>query len=194
MIRTVLIVFVLSISVLNCFGQDKIIVAPFFIESNDTLFIAEVLEVKVLEFKNNEDRRHYYMLKRRVFKVYPYALVAKERLKAIKSGLDTIPKKRHKKRYTKEVARWVKEEYSEQLKNLTMSEGKILVKLIYRETHSTSYELVRSYRGKFNAFFWQTMAKLWDNDLKATYDPVNVAEDMLIEHMLLQAKIEGKLE
>jgi len=75
-----------------------------------------------------------------------------------------------------------------------MSEGKILVKLIYRETNKSSYELVKSYRGRFNAFFWQTMAKLWDNNLKTEYDPVNMREDMLIEHILIQAKLEGTFE
>jgi hypothetical protein len=75
-----------------------------------------------------------------------------------------------------------------------MSEGKILVKLIYRETKTTSYEIVKSYRGRFNAFFWQTMAKLWNNNLKTAYDPVNAREDMLIEHILIQAKLEGKFE
>ena len=75
-----------------------------------------------------------------------------------------------------------------------MSEGKILVKLIFRETNTTSYEIVKSYRGRFNAFFWQTMAKFWNNNLKTEYDPVNNREDMLIEHILIQAKLEGKLE
>ena len=75
-----------------------------------------------------------------------------------------------------------------------MSEGKILVKLIYRETNTTSYEIVKSYRGRFNAFFWQTMAKLWDNNLKTEYDPVNNREDMLIEHILIQANLEEKFE
>jgi hypothetical protein len=108
--------------------------------------------------------------------------------------LDSIPKRRQKKRYTKEVTKWVKEEYTDRLKNLTMTEGKILVKLIYRETHTTSYEIVKSYRGRFNAFFWQTMARLWNNDLKTEYDPVNVREDMLIEHIIIQAKLEGKFK
>mgnify|MGYP001380488592 CR=1 FL=1 len=111
----------------------------------------------------------------------------------IQEGLDTIPKRRHKKLYTKEVAKWVKEEYSEQLKNLTMSEGKILVKLIYRETKTTSYQIVKSYRGRFNAFFWQTMAKFWDNNLKTEYDPVNVREDMLIESTKLIPKVKVKI-
>ena len=124
--------------------------------------------------------------------MYPYALAAKVKLESIQKGLDSIPKRRHKKRYTKEVAKWVKEEYAGQLKNLTMSEGRLLVKLIYRETQITSYQLVKSYRGRFNAFFWQTLAKFYDNNLKAKYDPINEREDMLIEHIILQAKLEGK--
>ena len=125
--------------------------------------------------------------------MYPYSLTAKVKLWAIQDGLDSIPKRRHKKRYTKEVAKWVKEEYTEKLKNLTMSEGRILVKLIYRETQITSYQLVKSYRGRFNAFFWQTLAKFYNNDLKTKYDPINDREDMLIEHIILQAKLEGRL-
>ena len=182
------------ISTINLYSQNKkVIIADLDIINGDTLFIKEFPEVEILEFKDNIERRKYYILKRRVLKVYPYALVAKEKLDAIQRGLDSIPKRRHKKRYTKQVASWVKDEYTDQLKNLTMSEGRILVKLIYRETKITSYDIVRSYRGRFNAFFWQTMAKLWENNLKTQYDPVNIKEDMLIEHIILQAKIEGKL-
>ena len=185
---------IIFISTINLYSQNKnVIIADLDIINGDTLFIKEFPEVEILEFKDNIERRKYYILKRRVLKVYPYALVAKEKLDAIQRGLDTIPKRRHKKRYTKQVASWVKDEYTDQLKNLTMSEGRILVKLIYRETKITSYDIVRSYRGRFNAFFWQTMAKLWENNLKTQYDPVNIKEDMLIEHIILQAKIEGKL-
>ena len=175
-------------------AQEKVIISPFTIVNSDTFFIADVPEVEVLAFRDKNERSKYYILKRRVVKVYPYALAAKEKLMSIQKGLDSIPKRRHKKRYTKEVAKWVKEEYADRLKNLTMSEGKILVKLIYRETNTTSYEIVKSYRGRFNAFFWQTMAKFWDNNLKTEYDPVNDREDMLIEHILIQAKLEGKFE
>lgn len=175
-------------------AQDKILIAPFSILDGDTFFIADVPEVEILAFKDKNERKKYYILKRRVLKVYPYALAAKIKLQSIQNGLDLIPKRRQKKRYTKEVAKWVKEEYADKLKNLTMSEGKILVKLIYRETNSSSYEILKSYRGRFNAFFWQTMAKFWDNNLKTEYNPVNIREDMLIEHIIIQAKLEGKLE
>ena len=75
-----------------------------------------------------------------------------------------------------------------------MSEGKILVKLIYRETQTTSYEIVKSYRGRFNAFFWQTMARIWENNLKTKYDPLSIREDMLIEHIIIQEKLEERLK
>ena len=173
-------------------AQVKPTIKEFTIIDEDTIIISKVPEVEILAFKDYDEKLRYYILKRKVLKVYPYALKAKTKLVAIQGGLDSIPKRRHKKRYTKEVANWVKEEYAEQLKNLTMSEGRILVKLIYRETQITSYELVKSYRGRFNAFFWQTLAKFYDNDLKAKYDPINDREDMLFEYIILQAKLEGK--
>ena len=83
----------------------------------------------------------------------------------------------------------LKKNYEESLKKLTMSEGKILVKLIYRETSLTTYNIVKSYRGRFNAFFWQTMAKLWNNDLKTIYDPSTVREDYLIENIINEEKL-----
>ena len=173
-------------------AQDKPTIKEFTIIDDDTIIISKVPEVEILAFKNYDEKLRYFILKRKVLKVYPYALAAKVKLESIQKGLDSIPKRRHKKRYTKEVAKWVKEEYAEQLKNLTMSEGRILVKLIFRETQITSYELVKSYRGRFNAFFWQTLAKFYDNSLKAKYDPINEREDMLIEHIILQAKLGGK--
>ena len=192
--RIFIVIAFLSICFITSSAQNKILIASFIIVDGDTVFTSNIPEVEIFSFKDKYERNKYYILKRRVLKVYPYALVAKEKLHGIQEGLDTIPKRRHKKRYTKEVAKWVKEEYTKQLKNLTMSEGKILVKLIYRETKTTSYEIVKSYRGRFNAFFWQTIAALWKNNLKMEYNPVNVREDMLIEHILIQAKLEGKFE
>ncbi|MEC7645867.1 MAG: DUF4294 domain-containing protein [Bacteroidota bacterium] len=174
-------------------AQEKII-ADFEVVDDDTIFFSDLPEVEILDFKNQDEKNTYFILKRRVLKVYPYALVAKKKLNEIKLILDTIPKKRKKKHYTKEVTKWVKEEYSEKLKKLTINEGKILVKLIYRETNTTPYNIVKSYRGRFNAFFWQTMARIWDNNLKTVYDPVNLSEDMMIEHILIQAKLEGVLD
>ena len=189
----ILLFFLFSLFFLSLNAQT-INVLDFEVIDQDTIFFSKLPEVEILAFKSKEDKNAYYILKRRVLKVYPYALIAKKKLDEIKSNLENIPKRRKKKQYTKEVTKWVKEEYTDRLKSLTMNEGKILVKLIYRETNTTSYDIVKSYRGSFNAFFWQTMAKFWDNNLKTQYDPVNIREDMLIEHILIQAKLEGVLE
>lgn len=175
-------------------SAQEINIIDFEVVNNDTIFFTDLPEVEILEFKNNEERNTYFILKRRVFKVYPYALLAKSKLDEIRIAIDTIPKRRKRKRYAKEVANWVKDEYTDTLKKLTMTEGKILVKLIYRETNITSYDIVKSYRGRFNAFFWQTMARIWDNNLKTSYNPDTNREDMLIEHILIHAKLEGKLD
>jgi len=189
----ILLFLIFSIFFISLKAQE-INVIDFEIINNDTIFLSDLPEVEVLRFNSKEQRNTYFLLKRRVLKVYPYALIAKKKLDEIQVALDTIPRRRQKKRYTKEVTKWVKEEYTDRLKNLSMKEGKILVKLIYRETNTTSYDIVKSYRGRFNAFFWQTMAKIWNNNLKTEYDPVNNEEDMLIEHILIQAKLEGKFK
>jgi hypothetical protein len=171
-------------------SQGKLIIVDLEVVGYDTVISSDLPEVEILDFKSQDEKNNYFILKRRVLKVYPYAVVAKKKLQEIKLALDTIPKRRKKKRYTREVARWLKEQYTDRLKDLTISEGKILVKLIYRETNSTSYKILKSYRGSFNALFWQIMAKIWDNNLKTGYDPINIREDMLIEYILIEDGIE----
>ena len=192
--RVIIVIAFLSICFITISAQNKTLVAPFFIVDGDTVFSSNIAEIKIFDFKDKNERKKYYILKRRVLKVYPYALIAKEKLADIQKEVVTISKRRYKTRYTKEMTKWVKEEYADRLKNLTMSEGRILVKLIYRETKITSYEIIKEYRGIFNAFFWQGMATLWNNNLKTEYDPVGIKEDVLIEHILIQAKSEGKFE
>ena len=158
--------------------------------NDDTIFFSQIPQVEILSFKSYSERKNYYKLKKKVLKVYPFAKTAKLKLIQINAAIDTIPKKRKRKKYTKKITKWVKEEYTERLKSLTKSEGRILVKLIYRETQTTSYQIVKSYRGRFNAYFWQTIATFWDNNLKLKYDPVNSIEDKLIEHIIKDSKLE----
>ena len=173
-------------------SQD-IVVKDFIVENGDTILITEIPSVEILSFVDIKERFKYRILKRKVLKVYPYALYTKQKLQEIEQDIEGISKKRKKKKYTKEVSKFLKEELGEKMKNLTRSEGNILVKLIYRETKVSTYKLLKLYRGSFNAMFWQTMAKIYDNDLKQEYDPENVREDMFIEHIIIQAKLEGEL-
>ena len=188
------IVLIFYFSCYDAYAQDKLIIADFELIKEDTVFVSYLPEVDILDFKDKGEKMTYLILKKRVLKVYPYSIIAKERLDKINLTLDSIPKRRKKKRYIKEVTKWMKNEYSDRLKNLTMKEGELLVKLIYRETNLTTYDIIRLYRGRFNAFFWQTMAKFWNNDLKNIYNPKNNREDMFIEHIIKEAKLEEKLK
>ena len=106
-------------------------------------------------------------------------------------ALDSIGKKRKKRKHIRSVAKIIKKQYATALKNLSMKEGRILIKLIYRETGISTYHLLREYRGWWSATMWQTFAKMYDHDLKSTFDPVNNREDMFIDKILEQAKREG---
>jgi len=178
------VIILISFFFKSSYCQDKIIISDFEIIDGDTIFIKNFPDVEIKGFKNYKDRRAYYILQKRVLKVYPYALLAKEQLNKMENDLKEL-KKRKRKKYIRRHVNSIKNQYKDELKNLTMSEGKILVKLIHRETATTSYDVVKLYRGRFNAFFWQTMAKVWDNNLKTTYDPANVQEDQLIEMIIL---------
>ena len=178
-----------------CLAQtDTLLIKEIQVEHGDTFITADLRSVEVLDFKSAEDKRYYYRLKRKTLKVYPYALLAAHKLDSIQQDLEQIPRRRKRKKYVKAVEQWAKEDLTAELKKLTRWEGRILVKLIYRETQISSYDLVKDLRGGLHAFFWQQLAKLYDNNLKATYNPLEVREDHLIEHILLEVKQEGKFQ
>ena len=148
-------------------------------------------ELDLIRFKTNEDRINYLRTKKRIKRVYPIALFAKEKLNQINLSLDSIPKKRKKRKFKRELGKWVKNEYEPIFRKMSIMEGRILIKLVYRETEFTTYDLIKEYKGRFSAFFWQRVIKVYDNDLKMKYDPVNNPEDKLIETILNELIIEG---
>tara|TARA_B100000989_G_scaffold202225_1_gene153010 strand:- start:2187 stop:2774 length:588 start_codon:yes stop_codon:yes gene_type:complete len=148
-------------------------------------------ELDLIRFKTNEDRINYLRTKKRIKRVYPIALFAKEKLNQINLSLDSIPKKRKKRKFKRELGKWVKNEYEPIFRKMSIKEGRILIKLVYRETEFTTYDLIKEYKGRFSAFFWQRVIKVYDNDLKMKYDPINNSEDKLIETILNELIIEG---
>ncbi len=168
-----------------CFAQkDSLLIKEIKVLEGDTFITTELHNINILSFRTEESKRYYYRLKRKTLKVYPYALLAAYKLDSIKQDLEHIPRKRKRKKYVKAVEQWAKENLSEELKKLTRWEGRILVKLIYRETGICTYEIVKNLRGGWNAFIWQQVAKIYDNNLKNTYQPTSNKEDILIEHIL----------
>lgn len=140
-------------------------------------------------FKSKRFEKRYYRLERKVKKVYPYALKAAELLDKYEASYLDTDSERERKKYVKQVEKELVAQYGDELKKLSISEGRILIKLIDRETRHTSYDLIKDLKGGLVAFFWQGVAKIFGNDLKDEYDPV--MEDILIERIIY--KIEAGL-
>ncbi len=170
--------------------QDHIVID----DSLELTYISLLNEILLVDFKplSKVEKRDYYRLRRKVLKVYPYALEASKLFVEVTSKYQEIDKRRKRRRYTRKKEKWVKEIFSEQLKKLTRSEGRVLIKLINRNTQITTHELIKAYRGGLTAFFWQRMAKFYDSDLKMIYSPETIREDQLIE-MIIQKAIRAQL-
>ena len=126
--------------------------------------------------------------------MYPFAKLASERLTVMTERLNTIESKRLKRKYTKRIQKYIEEEFSEELKKLTRTEGQILVKLIHRQTGRTAFDLVKELRTGWRAFWYNTTASLFDISLKEEYKPFEVKEDYLIEDILERSFQSGLLE
>ena len=127
------------------------------------------------------------ILQRRVYKVYPYAKTASERLIMLNKGLAALNSNREKRRYFKIVENYLNNEFETQLKNLSRKDGQILVKLINRQTGKTTFELIRELKSGWKAFWSNNAASLFDINLKTQYVPMEVNEDYLIETILVRA-------
>ena len=145
-------------------------------------------------FRNEEQRKKYEFLKYRVKKVYPYAKLAADKLYQIERTLDTLSKNRQKKRYTKKVQEEAEARFTDELKKLSRSQGKILIKLIYRQTGDSAYDLVKNLRSGWRAFWYNNTAWFYDLSLKSVYNPLEVEEDFWIEDILQRAFSRKELE
>lgn len=154
----------------------------------------EVYVFSKLKFSTYNDKLRYYILRRKTIKVFPYAKLAAERLSELNDSLSSIKKSRKRKKYTKEVQKYIEGEFSDELKKLTRTEGQILVKLIYRQTGNTAFGLVKELRSGWRAFWYNTTAKMFNISLKEEYRPDLIHEDYLIEDILQRAFAAGRLE
>ena len=180
------------LQLVTVFSQDEN--STYFKIEGDSVFkkeidLKEVVIYKPVVFANNQERLNYFVLKRKVLKVYPYAKMASERLAKLNDRLNKIKSKRKKKKYTKMLEKFLQEELTAELKKLTRTEGQILVKLIYRETGSTAFSLVRELRNGFRAFTYNTIAKVFKISLKEEYNPLKVREDLFIEDILRNSSL-----
>ncbi len=162
---------------------------PAYIDANgDTIAVVFLPSITISSkrvFKTKRDQNRYNKLYYNVLKAYPLAKVAGKRLQELEAALPSIPEHKRQK-HIKGVEEDLKKKYKQDLLNLTVSQGKILIKLIDRETSRTGYEVIKEFRGGFQAFMWQSLAGLFGTNLKTGYDD---QEDRDIE--LILQDIEG---
>ncbi len=163
-----------------------IYVARMVIIDGDTLWVAELDEVYIFptkKFKNRREYRRYTRLIYNVKKAYPWAKLAGRKLDEVEVRMATLSTEKEQREYIKQVEKELLDDYKEDLKKLTVTQGRILIKLVDRETGDTSYELVRELRGNLSAAFWQALARLFGSNLKSEFDAEG--EDRLIEQIII---------
>jgi len=154
----------------------------------------EVLLLPRRPFKNSEQIRKYLILKRKTIKVYPYSVMASKRLKSLNNRLLVIKTKRERRRYTRMVQKFLEDELTPELSKLTKSEGQILIKLIYRQTGITTYNLVKNLRNGVKAFLYNTTARFFDLNLKTEFNPEIILEDYYIEDIIQRSVRDNLIE
>jgi len=149
----------------------------------------EIKEVTVVGRQKGSARkvqsqlRKYDRLVYNLKRAYPYALIVRARLEMANEDLAGIPEEKDRRKYIKDLEKDVFAEYEDDMRRMTITQGRLLIKLIDRETQNTSYELIRQYRGGLSAAFWQGVARIFGTNLKEEYDPYG--EDALIELIII---------
>ncbi len=180
---TLLFLIIIFFTYSNVLGQDKKYhVVQYRIVGKDTIPYIKVSGVEIFDFKIFKTKRQAKRnsrLIRNVIAVYPWAKLAGAKLKEYETIFLETESKKEQHKIMKQVEKDINDEYGGELKKLTISQGKILIKLIDRETGDTSFDLVQDFRGKFVAFFYQSFARIFGYNLKERYDPEG--EDKNIE-------------
>ncbi len=180
-------------------SQDTSAPKKMLIIEHDTIVVSEitldeVIVFQPLRFKSNSEYRQYLILKRKTRKVWPYAVLAADRLEKLNVRLEQLDSKRQKRLYTKRIQKYIEGKFTDRLKKLTKTEGQILVKLMHRQTGMTTFDLVKELKSGWRAFWYNTTASLFNISLKEEYSPYSVKEDYLIEDILQRSFKDGLLD
>lgn len=163
--------------------KERVLMAKTLIDGEEMLW-AIIPEVRInyrRTFSSKDDEARYRRLKHNVLKVLPYAHFAQQRYEQLHRDLAMTGNKREQRRLVRTCEKEIKDMFNREVKNLSVSQGQILIKLIDRQTGQSSYEVVRELRGGVTAFFYQSVAKIFGHNLKSNFDP---EEDREIENIL----------
>ena len=178
---------------------DPVKAEDYFVIEGDTIIrseieLKEVIVFQPLKFISYDEAKRYILLRQRTLRVYQYAKLAADRLNILTERLNQINSKRKKRKYLRLIEDFIYDEFELELRKLSRSQGKILIKLIHRQTGNTTHQLVKELRNGWRALIYQTTASLFKLSLKDTYNPKEVYEDYLIEDILQRAFSEERLE
>lgn len=147
------------------------------------MFLHEIYVFPPMKFKNKRQEKFYWRTVRDVKKTLPYAkLIAKE-VERTNKELEAFSTQKEKRAYIKTYEKGLLKKYTPAMKGMTARQGQLLMKLVDRECNTTSYEVIKLYRGSISAVFWQGLAKIFGNDLKAHYDEADA--DRITERIIL---------
>ncbi len=148
------------------------------------VYLPDVNVLAKFHFKNKRQHARYTRLVHNVKKALPYARIASQKLLAINNHMASLKTDREREAYLKIAEKQLFKEFETPLKKLTYTQGRILIKLIDRETGDTSFDLIKEYKGGFSAFFWQSIARVFGSNLKSEYDAEG--DDKTIEFIITQ--------
>lgn len=154
-------------------------------ENNDSMAVIShytCIIVADRQFKNAREKAKWDKFKRDVKAAYPYAVLAKMKLAELDTQLTYIKGEAARKAFAEKAEKQLVDQFEKDMRNLTMAQGRILIKLVDRETGSTTYQLIKEHRGSFSAFMWQSVAFVFGNNLKSEYD--STGEDAKIEQVV----------
>ena len=175
--------------------KDTIINDMIIIRGDSLIFsLDEILLLSKFNFKTTKEKRYYYWYWKKVHNAYPYAKLAAERLIQLNEQLTQIRSKRKRRKHTKKMQKYMEGEFTEKLKKMTRTEGRILIKLLHRQTGITAFDLVKEYRSGWKAFWYNTTANVFKLSLKDEYHPESEPLDFLVEDILQRSFAKGDLE
>lgn len=186
---TILVAFLVLVTIREVDAQatssDTLLLYPSILLDGEYIpyiKIEDVVKVGKRRFKSRREMSQYYRMIYNLKKTYPYAQIAKYKLLEINENLKTLKTEREKKEYIVRAEKELRNQFEKDLTKLTISQGKMLIKLIDRETGRTSYELVKELKGGFSATFWQGIARLFGSNLKTKFDPQG--EDKILNELI----------
>jgi len=178
--------FILGQLTLSAQNADDITVMRAKIIDNDTMphmLLRQVVILPPLEFKDKKEYIKYTKLVHNIKKVYPYSREAARIFTEVHHAMDTIKNKRQRKKFVNAKDQELQDKYGDELKKLTITQGRLLIKLVDRETGFSSYEIIKELKGSFTAFMWQQLARMFGSNLKDEFDADG--EDKYIDRIVI---------